>query len=71
MANVSATEYHKFTIVVSGDLLNKSSGPITHVGVLLTQSIAGLVLADVCPCVCDAARPHLLFLLLFLRGKRL
>uniref|UniRef100_A0A8C7YC66 protein-tyrosine-phosphatase n=1 Tax=Oryzias sinensis TaxID=183150 RepID=A0A8C7YC66_9TELE len=49
MANVSATEYHKFTIVVSRDLLNKSSGPITHVGVLLTQSIAGLVLADVCP----------------------
>ncbi|XP_078805347.1 zinc finger protein ZIC 2a [Oryzias latipes] len=40
MANVSATDYHKFTIVVSGDLLNKSSGPITHVGVLLTQSIA-------------------------------
>uniref|UniRef100_A0A8C7YEU1 protein-tyrosine-phosphatase n=1 Tax=Oryzias sinensis TaxID=183150 RepID=A0A8C7YEU1_9TELE len=69
MANVSATEYHKFTIVVSRDLLNKSSGPITHVGVLLTQSIAGLVLADVCPCVCDAARPTFSFCCCFSEGK--
>ncbi|XP_036068490.1 receptor-type tyrosine-protein phosphatase eta isoform X4 [Oryzias melastigma] len=39
MAKTVETQYNKFSVEVSPDLLNSSSGPITYVGVLLTQSI--------------------------------
>ncbi|RVE72230.1 hypothetical protein OJAV_G00059530 [Oryzias javanicus] len=39
MVPVVESQYNKFRVVVSPELLSGSSGPITHVGVLLTQSI--------------------------------